>query len=207
MAMANVMDAAHAVQQAHGLRPLPWRKLHKLLYFCQGWGLAWTGEPLFGERIEAWIEGPVVRDLYRIQKYYAQTANGSADLLTHSEKAIVYKVVRFYGRYHTKNLIALSHREPPWRMARHDVPTGAKSKNEIRQDTMREYFSQLAAAGTAHELDEGLRRTIDVLLSVQEDQVDALLTDSGVDFEAELAYLRGQGSDPWPQSAQSQNRH
>lgn len=37
---------------------------HKLLYYAQAWSLAWTGRPLFEDRIEAWINGPVVSDVW-----------------------------------------------------------------------------------------------------------------------------------------------
>ena len=37
-------------------------KLHKLLYYAQGWHLARTGRPLFPEAVEAWTDGPVVAD-------------------------------------------------------------------------------------------------------------------------------------------------
>ena len=39
-------------------------RLHKLLYYCQGWHLAWYGRPLFADRIEAWKYGPVVPAVY-----------------------------------------------------------------------------------------------------------------------------------------------
>ncbi|WP_297741448.1 Panacea domain-containing protein [uncultured Tessaracoccus sp.] len=32
----------------------------KLLYYVQGWSLAWDGVPMFKDRIEAWKMGPVV---------------------------------------------------------------------------------------------------------------------------------------------------
>jgi Protein of unknown function (DUF4065) len=35
-------------------------KIHKLAYYCQGWHVAWTGEPMFREAVEAWTNGPVV---------------------------------------------------------------------------------------------------------------------------------------------------
>jgi len=35
-------------------------KLQKLLYYCQGYFLAFNGEPLFKEEIAAWTCGPVV---------------------------------------------------------------------------------------------------------------------------------------------------
>jgi hypothetical protein len=45
------------------------KKLHKLLYYCQGHHLATFGEPLFGENIGAWDMGPVVEPLWRDERY------------------------------------------------------------------------------------------------------------------------------------------
>ena len=39
-------------------------KLQKLLYYCQAWYLVWNERPLFRENIEAWANGPVIRELY-----------------------------------------------------------------------------------------------------------------------------------------------
>lgn len=45
------------------------KKIHKLLYYCQGHHLAHFGVPLFREQIAAWDRGPVVVDLWREEKY------------------------------------------------------------------------------------------------------------------------------------------
>ena len=42
-------------------------KLHKLLYYVQGWSQAWTGRPLFQEAPEAWKFGPVYKSVYAEQ--------------------------------------------------------------------------------------------------------------------------------------------
>ena len=47
---------------------LPTKKLHKLLYCCQGHHLATFGEPLFGETISAWNMGAVVGALWYDEK-------------------------------------------------------------------------------------------------------------------------------------------
>jgi uncharacterized phage-associated protein len=44
------------------------KKLHKLLYYCQGHHLATFGKPLFGESISAWDMGPVVGSLWKQEK-------------------------------------------------------------------------------------------------------------------------------------------
>ena len=44
-------------------------KLHKLIYFAQGWHCGIYGKPLMDEQIEAWRYGPVVPSLWRRFKY------------------------------------------------------------------------------------------------------------------------------------------
>ena len=39
-------------------------KLQKLVYYSQAWSLVWDEKQLFEEDIEAWANGPVVRDLF-----------------------------------------------------------------------------------------------------------------------------------------------
>jgi uncharacterized phage-associated protein len=201
--VAEVANVTAAIQEAYGPQALGWWTMQKLLYFCQGWSLAWTGNPLFRDGIEAWKNGPVVREVYRVQRHYPLTPPGSADALTSTEQETVREVVRFYGRYTAAQLIALTHREPPWRDARNGVAADDSCRNPISHQALRDYFSKLAAV--PKRIPDSLRRTIDVLLNVPEEQSQHLLTDSGIDFDAELAYLRGQGANPWP--SQNPNQH
>jgi len=39
-------------------------KLHKLLYYAQGWHLGRTGKPLLDETLGAWTYGPVVSSIH-----------------------------------------------------------------------------------------------------------------------------------------------
>src|SRR5262245_15945017 len=39
-------------------------KVQKLVYYAHAWHLALRDRPLFGDRIEAWVHGPVVRTIY-----------------------------------------------------------------------------------------------------------------------------------------------
>src|SRR3712207_5542810 len=47
---------------------VPVKKLHKLLYYCQGHHLAATGQPLFSESVSAWDMGPVVGQLWKSEQ-------------------------------------------------------------------------------------------------------------------------------------------
>ena len=49
-------------------------KLQKLVYYAQGFSLAFFGEALFSEPIEAWMHGPVVPALYRKYSHYGNGA-------------------------------------------------------------------------------------------------------------------------------------
>ncbi len=59
--MSTADDVARYVLDRHAMTAM---KMQKLVYYAQAWTLARTGEPLFDEPIEAWVNGPVVRALY-----------------------------------------------------------------------------------------------------------------------------------------------
>ena len=44
------------------------KKLHKLLYYCQGHHLGTFGRPLFPESISAWDMGPMAGTLWHAEK-------------------------------------------------------------------------------------------------------------------------------------------
>jgi uncharacterized phage-associated protein len=88
-------------------------KIQKLLYYCEGWNLAWNAEPLFDEPIEAWDQGPVVADLWHDEDKNRQRPPERA--LDGSQLAVVDYVVRRYGHLTGQQLKALSHKEGPWR--------------------------------------------------------------------------------------------
>ena len=79
-------------------------RLQKLLYYVQAWHLAARNKPLFGERIEAWTNGPVVKDVYpAFSNYGGQSIppKEGADLtsLSEQDKAFVRSVWEEYKRY------------------------------------------------------------------------------------------------------------
>jgi uncharacterized phage-associated protein len=87
-------------------------KVHKLLYLCQGWHLAWYGQPLFVEEIEAWDNGPVVADLWRDERN--GSGRPSAAQLDANGLLVLDYVVGRYGNLTGRELIELTHSEGPW---------------------------------------------------------------------------------------------
>jgi uncharacterized phage-associated protein len=114
-------------------------KVHKLLYYAQGWHLTWTGEPLFRERIEAWTNGPVVADLWHDEK--KDRPRPENRLLTGAQLATVDYVVDRYGRYTARDLIRRTHEEDPWREASEADANGWGLENpEMGHAALRRWF-------------------------------------------------------------------
>lgn len=91
-------------------------KLQKLLYYMQGFHLAFFGEPLFKEEIHAWQFGPVVPDVYF---HYRENENkgilpeDEVIVLKDEEEELFDKVFSVYGDYSALGLMNLTHNEAP----------------------------------------------------------------------------------------------
>lgn len=112
-------------------------KLQKLLYYAQGFSLAIFDKPLFPEKIEAWIHGPVVPEVYHKCKIYGRRDipyHGDVDLSKFNEdaKELLDEVYEVYGQFSASMLRNFTHEEPPWK----DTPAG----EEITLDSMKNYF-------------------------------------------------------------------
>jgi uncharacterized phage-associated protein len=124
---------------------MPTMKLQKLVYYCQAWAMARLGDAMFPERIEAWTNGPVVPDLWRVHKgdFYVSTVGGSADSIDQRRRAIVDAITDFYGPKSANDLINLTHAEAPWIDARKGLPPEQRATAEISRESMRDYYSRL----------------------------------------------------------------
>jgi uncharacterized phage-associated protein len=145
--MADVQDVTAAILADSG-GPITTMKLQKLLYYCQGWHLAWEGVPLFTARIEAWANGPVVREVYNRHRGRFTVGphwKGRADRLTASEAESIEIVVAAYSDWSGRDLAVKTHRERPWLEARGDLPPGARSNAPISPEIMEDYFASFLA--------------------------------------------------------------
>ncbi len=101
------------------------KKLHKLLYYCQGHHLAVYGEPLFAEEICAWDMGPVVASLWREERQGISPLELPPDLPERALNTIGYVISR-YGALNGTDLEHLTHSESPWASANsHRRPGGS----------------------------------------------------------------------------------
>jgi uncharacterized phage-associated protein len=125
--MANVYEVAGFILQVGkasdnegGYDLITNLKLQKLIYYCQGFNLAFFNTPLFPEPIEAWDHGPVCPVLYhKLKKYKADPipVNGDSftDKLTVQEQKLIIDVYGVYGQYSAWRLREMTHQEPPWK--------------------------------------------------------------------------------------------
>lgn len=113
-------------------------KLQKLLYYQQGYHLAFFGTPLFAENIEAWMYGPVVPVVYDAYSPYGASVLPEVTdtiTLTEQEEELFNEVYDAYREFSAIGLMNRTHSERPWMSAiPHDRGT------VISQDSMKAYF-------------------------------------------------------------------
>ncbi|SDY02400.1 Uncharacterized phage-associated protein [Variovorax sp. YR266] len=118
-------------------------KLQKLLYYIQGWHLALRKQPLFPDRFEAWVHGPVVPSVYGSYKQYRWQPIielTTAPYLDPDAKFIVDEVLRVYGGDTGYSLEQRTHMEPPWQWARGGLAPDQESRALISPESMQQFF-------------------------------------------------------------------
>ena len=121
-------------------------KLQKLVYYSQAWSLVWDEKQLFEEAIEAWANGPVIRDLFDYHRGMYQISSmpiGNPRLLDQEQQETVDAVLEYYGDKSAQWLIDLSHMETPWIQMRQGLPIGERGNRVIPLDVIADYYSSL----------------------------------------------------------------
>jgi len=132
-------------------------KLQKLLYYSQAWYLAILGKPLFHERIEAWVHGPVVPPVFGEYKQFRwnplpypegvveiEAGDPARSITKH-----VSEVVKVYGALSGPQLELLTHQEDPWKIARNNLPPDAASSVVITHQSMIDYYGPMVKRAVA----------------------------------------------------------
>jgi uncharacterized phage-associated protein len=154
--MASAHDVAAYILSKQSAPISTW-KLQKLVYYAQAWHLAWDEEPLFSEAIEAWANGPVVRELYGVHRgsfSASEWSKGNAENLTPSERDTIDLVLENYGELSGRQLSVLTHNESPWQDARAGLPATARSQRRITPEALHEFYSALDADQNASAVGE-----------------------------------------------------
>ena len=131
-------------------KPVTNKKLQKLLYYAQAWSVTQRGKKLFADKIEAWVHGPAIKEIYLKYRNFGSSPI-SVDV---SDKAVIGipqdvqefldEIWKVYGKFDAAYLEQLTHSETPWLKAREGLDANVGSDKEITTDSMREYYSVLA---------------------------------------------------------------
>lgn len=126
-------------------RPLSTVQLQKLLYLTQAWSLATRDSQLFPEPMEAWIAGPVVREVFDATKKAGGAVPGAGAFagcgdLPAEDAGLVRAVWEQYGTYPGAELIDMTHADGPWRAARGDRPDRVRGDDPIPLDLVAEAY-------------------------------------------------------------------
>ncbi|NLP34295.1 MAG: DUF4065 domain-containing protein [Clostridiales bacterium] len=119
--------------------------LQKALYYVQGFYYAFNGDFLFKDDCEAWVHGPVYREVYsRFSSYKYDPINNYNECdeskLSMAEKTIIDCVVKYICCYSGKTLEQFTHAELPWLNTRGDLHPMAVSNRIIEKKLIAEYF-------------------------------------------------------------------
>ena len=139
-------DVAAYILRSQG--SMPAMKLQKLVYYSLAWSLVWDDEPLFEETVEAWANGPVIRELYEAHRGQFSVSSvpiGDPDQLDGDQRETVDAVLQFYGEKSSQWLSDLTHMEAPWQDAREKggLGSGERGQAPITHASLHEYYSAL----------------------------------------------------------------
>ncbi len=136
-------------------------KLQKLLYYIQAWHIAkFEKEPLFKNLPEAWVNGPVYREIYNKHKgTFFRNEKILTDLdecslsnqlkstqeslnLDENQIKLINSVLTIYAKLSDERLVLMTHNETPWNEAREGLSPIERSENKLSIDSMYQYFNR-----------------------------------------------------------------
>ncbi len=135
----------YLLAQCEDITPLA---LQKALYYIQGFYYAFYKTFLFREDCQAWVHGPVYRDIYfryRDYKFDPIECNNEVDATVFSaaEKAVLESVVKYICCYSGKVLEKFTHSETPWLSARGNLLETELSDKIIDKTDIGKYFDSV----------------------------------------------------------------
>lgn len=145
--MANVFDVAKYILSEIG--EISTMKLQKLCYYSYVENLIKNNTPLFHEKFEAWVNGPVCRDLWNIHKgkFYITKSEIQNNLLSKTglcedDKNIINNVIEEYSSLSGAQLSEKTHKEQPWIDAiRGDTASVKNTRHIISDDSIKKFYS------------------------------------------------------------------
>lgn len=143
---------------AANLKKFSHLKLHKMLYFVQGYHLAYFGVPILDQDFQAWVHGPVLPALFRklvdqiqvtmndeltVDARAAKTIKLEfAKVFSEDQQALVDRVLDAYKGLSGIALEEITVGQTPWLEARGATALHDKSEVVISKESMERFFKQ-----------------------------------------------------------------
>lgn len=136
--------AEYIISKCEEITPLA---LQKLLYYSQAFTRLFTKNNLFDDDCEAWVHGPVYRNVYEKYRDFGRNQieyeNNIISLDNDMEEKIVDAVIKYFGCYSGKILERMTHEEKPWVINRQGLDKYESSSNVIEKEVINEYFNNI----------------------------------------------------------------
>lgn len=127
-------------------------KLQKLLYYVQAWSLAVKGQRAFPGEFQAWVHGPVCREVFdRFKDTHSlydivradEDMRDNAARLDEDTRIHVDEILEAYAPFTGTQLEIMTHREDPWLRARGQCKPLERCETVIKDEDMRVYYAKL----------------------------------------------------------------
>lgn len=146
--------------------------LQKLLYYIQGIYMVLFDKEFFEEDCQAWVHGPVYKDVYEVFKSFKYNPiedprfsmiQNRFDELSEDGKKVIDLIIESFGMYSAKTLEQITHKEFPWKDAREDYLPDEPSSMPISKSVIKNYFTDVAKNYKIDSVD-GIKQYIDYML-------------------------------------------
>ncbi|MGL4588628.1 MAG: Panacea domain-containing protein [Mycoplasmatales bacterium] len=121
------------------------KKMQKMVYYAYCWSLVLMGKKVFEPKFEAWVNGPVCRELWnKYHHYHFEKIDPNDDISEFSLDFlnVLESVWLTYGHLSGPELEILSHSEEPWLKARKGIPDYAATSEILDDQIIIEYYSK-----------------------------------------------------------------
>lgn len=119
------------------------KKLQKLCYYTQAWGLALYNIRVTNTQFEAWIHGPVSPELFEKYKEYGWQNIPRAEAVQHFDEQVADVLDNVWYRYGDltgDDLEVITHEETPWQEKREGMTRQTPGHEIISEDTMKSFY-------------------------------------------------------------------
>ena len=140
--------AKHVIAQMEDTTPLA---LQKILYYIEGFSLALLDKNILATNPEAWVHGPVYKEIYNRFSYYSYhiidkeefSKYKTLENFAEEDQNLILSVIKNFGCYSGKILETMTHQTEPWLEARMELDEFENGNDEITEENMQIYFKKI----------------------------------------------------------------